>query len=71
MLKSEMLKFFVHRLNQDGTADSICLFCFATIASNSLEGELDARESTHVCLQGLDATDKVRPFFAGRVPLVN
>jgi hypothetical protein len=61
-----ILRFFAHRVNQDGTAESIGLFCFATIGSASHERELEIRESAHAWLQGLDATEKVRPFFAGR-----
>jgi hypothetical protein len=40
---------FPHRLNRDGSFDSICLKCFATIANTITEMELKARENIHTC----------------------
>jgi hypothetical protein len=40
--------FFPHRRNPDGTFNSICLSCFATIASHETE-ELKEAEKRHVC----------------------
>ena len=40
---------FPHRQNPDGTHDSICTQCFATVATVGNEDELSARESAHVC----------------------
>jgi hypothetical protein len=38
-----------HRLNKDGTIDSICSRCFRTIASCRHEEDLKAAEIAHVC----------------------
>jgi hypothetical protein len=43
------LRTFPHRLNRDGSFDSICLKCFATIANTATEIELKARENIHTC----------------------
>jgi hypothetical protein len=40
---------YVHRLNADGTIDSICRDCFITIASSRWEAELERTESAHRC----------------------
>lgn len=40
---------FPHRLNRDGTFDSICRVCFATVASVVDEAELAHHEAAHVC----------------------
>ena len=37
-----------HRLNRDGTFDSICIHCFATIASRPREEDLELAERDHV-----------------------
>ena len=38
-----------HRQNEDGTHDSICMDCFATIATVGSETDLYRYESIHVC----------------------
>ena len=40
---------FVHRSNRNGTTDSICRDCFATVATATWEAELERKESMHVC----------------------
>jgi hypothetical protein len=40
---------YAHRRNADGTFDSICLFCFRTIASAEDESELAMNEKRHSC----------------------
>jgi hypothetical protein len=40
---------FPHRHNSDGSHDSICTECFATIAKAQSEGDLAEHESAHVC----------------------
>jgi hypothetical protein len=40
---------FPHRHNADGTHDSICTACLATVATVQDERELDRLESAHVC----------------------
>jgi hypothetical protein len=40
---------FVHRPNQDGTIDSICPHCFATVATSQWEADLEKAERDHVC----------------------
>jgi hypothetical protein len=48
----EFLAAFPHRRNRDGSFDSICGICFATVCSASTESELEAMEMKHIC-QGL------------------
>ncbi|MGA7245591.1 MAG: hypothetical protein WBX19_20585 [Terracidiphilus sp.] len=45
---AESLKF-AHRKNLDGTVDSICPRCAATVATVYVEGELLMYEQQHVC----------------------
>jgi hypothetical protein len=40
---------FPHRLNHNGTIDSICPKCFATIGTSMWEADLDRSESRHIC----------------------
>ena len=41
---------FVHRLNDDGTTDSICSNCFATVATAAVsESVLEREEQKHKC----------------------
>jgi hypothetical protein len=40
---------FPHRHNANGTHDSICEACFATVAMVQNEWELAAYESAHIC----------------------
>lgn len=40
---------FVHRLNDDGTIDSICRHCFITIATTVSESVLEREERKHIC----------------------
>jgi hypothetical protein len=57
-------QFYPHRRKLDGSLDSICLNCLATIATSSDETELEAREKEHVC-------SKIFPeerLMAGRLP---
>jgi hypothetical protein len=62
--------FFPHRRNRDGSYDSICLTCFATVGSGTHE-ELVKYDKEHVCepsrvaqrgllhaLSGADATSE-------------
>jgi hypothetical protein len=41
--------FYPHRRNQDGSFDSICTTCFATIAQSSVEANLAECEKAHLC----------------------
>jgi hypothetical protein len=43
------IPFFPHRLNQDGSYDSICLRCCSTIATARLASELDEFDLAHTC----------------------
>jgi hypothetical protein len=38
-----------HRTRYDGSFDSICLTCFATIANSRVESDLTAYETNHTC----------------------
>jgi hypothetical protein len=40
---------FVHRNNPDGTTDSICGQCFATVCTSIWEAKLERAEQDHVC----------------------
>jgi hypothetical protein len=40
---------YAHRKNTDGTCDSICLYCFSTVASAQSQAELGALEEHHMC----------------------
>ena len=40
--------FFPHRRNRDGSYDSICLACFASVGSGTQE-ELEQLDKKHVC----------------------
>jgi hypothetical protein len=43
---------FAHRHNRDGSHDSICTACAATVASVQDENELGSHESSHACTPG-------------------
>lgn len=51
---------YAHRKNEDGTFDSICMFCFRTIASAGNESELATKSVIHVHLRLLAAKCKIR-----------
>lgn len=40
---------YAHRINEDGTLDSICPCCFLTIATSTWEADLERMELLHVC----------------------
>lgn len=40
---------YPHRRNRDGSVDSICPRCIATIASSSRESDLRFPEASHIC----------------------
>ena len=40
---------FAHRMNKNGTIDSICPRCYTTIATSIWEADLDRTEATHIC----------------------
>jgi hypothetical protein len=44
--------FYPHRLNRDGSFDSICLTCFATVVYAKTEAELVDSDKDHVCDSG-------------------
>ena len=45
----QIAPFFPHRRNKDGSLDSICLKCFATVGSQMTEAELTELDEAHVC----------------------
>ena len=51
---------FVHRLNDNGTVDSICLQCFATVASLPKELNLEEKENAHACCQLARQTNAIK-----------
>lgn len=40
---------FIHRLNEDGTIDSICRDCFVTVANALSRSDLEPSEQQHRC----------------------
>jgi hypothetical protein len=46
---SRLVAFYPHRRNRDGSFDSICLNCFATLATARTEPELFEHDRNHVC----------------------
>jgi hypothetical protein len=40
---------FHHRVNADGTIDSICLSCFLTVARADIGSDLQGLEAAHRC----------------------
>ncbi len=40
---------FIHRINEDGSIDSICRDCFVTIATGRTRNELEFQERQHAC----------------------
>lgn len=48
---------FAHRLNDNGTVDSICLHCFGTVASLPMEIHLEQQEAAHACGQLVESTE--------------
>ena len=49
MAELRVLPFFPHRLNKDGSYDSICLQCFATVATAATSAALDEHDIEHTC----------------------
>jgi hypothetical protein len=58
---------FPHRRNPDGTFDSICKLCFATIATRDTEAELAEAERAHNC-QRFDLGKTMHPTDQDRSP---
>jgi hypothetical protein len=46
---------FTHRKLRDGTEDSICLLCFATVTRGPNDIHLEAAEAVHNCWQKKEA----------------
>jgi hypothetical protein len=42
-------KLLPRKRNQDGSYDSICLTCFATVGGCGPDGQLPGHEKAHVC----------------------
>lgn len=61
-MQSKPYARFVHRENRDGSFDSICVECFATVATGSTESDLAQPESRHTC----NAADRERYAQIGR-----
>jgi hypothetical protein len=45
-----LITFYPHRRNRDGSFDSICFTCFATVVYAKSEAELVEYDRNHVCL---------------------
>jgi hypothetical protein len=48
-MEHQMSPRYAHRPNKDGSYDSICTSCFATVASVIDEAELTQHEHGHIC----------------------
>jgi hypothetical protein len=48
---------FSYRKNPDGSFDSICVYCFATVGAANSIAELSSRELAHI----LECFEKKRP----------
>jgi hypothetical protein len=59
--------FFPHRKNKDGTFDSICLKCLATVVRTKSESELEQHDKRHVCEDDMFSAKKGR-FGPTRLP---
>lgn len=44
---------FAHRSNRNGTTDTICRQCLATVATATWEAELERAEHRHACDPGM------------------
>jgi hypothetical protein len=65
---------FPHRMNKDGTIDSICPHCFVTIGCSTWEADLDRIEAAHLCepsrLASFSGPGR-KPVAAERIPEFN
>jgi len=62
---------FPHRANPDGTIDSICARCYATIGNAHWESELERMEADHICDPvRLSHFDEVRRMGAKLPPVI-
>jgi len=52
---------FAHRMNLDGTTDSICPRCYVTVCNSRWQMEMERMETGHVC-----DTERLAYFDAGR-----
>jgi hypothetical protein len=51
---------FHHRINADGTIDSICLCCFLTAAKGNIGSDLREIEAAHECHDKERMTENLR-----------
>ena len=58
-----LLSSFPHRHNSDKTYDSICPFCYKTVATQRVENDLRVYEEKHVCREmRTPGVSKAKPF---------
>jgi hypothetical protein len=48
-MQATQIPLFPRRRNLDGSYDSICLTCFATVANTSEVADLDVHDQNHIC----------------------
>jgi hypothetical protein len=48
-MADKLIVFYPHRRNRDGSFDSICLNCFATLATAKTEADLLELDKRHIC----------------------
>jgi hypothetical protein len=46
---NKIIRHFPHRTNHNGTIDSICPRCYATVGTSTWESDLEHLEAAHVC----------------------
>ncbi|HEV2326332.1 MAG TPA: hypothetical protein VGS10_20515 [Terracidiphilus sp.] len=46
---THLRRAYSHRQNPDGTTDSVCRKCFATVVTASRQTDLDHAEHSHCC----------------------
>lgn len=51
---------YAHRDNRNGTTDSICMYCYATIATARNPKDLEAAEARHSCSRKREAERSTR-----------
>ncbi len=60
MLMEYTMANYARRQTDDGSVDSICLFCFLTVGNAKTEEELETMEASHNCY--LKKTPPASPF---------
>jgi hypothetical protein len=60
-MPTQSVNTFLHRRKENGSHDSICLACLATISSQVIEAGLIREEEDHVCPRSFGSIRSKRP----------